>query len=113
MIDKRSHLRSDLDSRAVAAAYVASESVQSTIDRAVAVVDVASESSDVSNDSDNTIDEIVASFEGAEACVIDAAGDSCTGPSLLGSDAFEEGTQISRDQAGEPAVVADVASEGV
>ncbi len=113
MIDKRSHLRSDLDSRAVAAAYVASESVQSTIDRAVAVVDVASESSDVSNSSDNTIDEIVASFDGAEACVTDAAGDSCTGPILLGSDAFEQGTQISRDQAGEPAVVADEASEGV
>ena len=41
MFGKRSQMRDELDSRAVAAAFVASESVQSTVDRAVAVVDVA------------------------------------------------------------------------
>ena len=113
MFNKRSHLHSDLDSRAVAAAFVSTESVQSTIDRAVAVVDVASESSDVSSLSDNTIDELVASFDGAQACVFDEAGDRCTGPSLDVSDAFELGSQLSSGQAGEPAVVADEASEAV
>ena len=113
MINKRTHLHSDLDSQAVAADYVATGSVRSTLERAVAVVDVASESSDVSGVSDNTKDELVASFEGAEACVTDAAGDSCTGPSLLGSPAFERGSQLSKDKDGEPAVVADEASDGV
>ncbi len=113
MIDKRSQLRADLDSRATAAAFVATESVQSTIERAIAVVDVTAESSDVSSTSDNTIDALVASFDGATACVVDAAGERCTGPSLLASDAFERGSRLSADDEGRSAVVADVASDGV
>ena len=113
MFGKRSQMRDELDSRAVAAAFVAAESVQSTIDRAVAVADVASESADVSDVSDQTIDELVASFDGAQACVVDAVGQRCTGPILLGSDSFERGSQLSTAQAGEPAVVADEASDGV
>ena len=113
MIQKRSQLQSDLDSRVVAAAFVATESVQSTISRAVAVVDVASESSNVTNVSDNTIDSLVSSFEGAQACVVDASGERCTGPSLLGSDAFERGSQLSAEQEGQAVVVADEASDAV
>jgi diguanylate cyclase (GGDEF)-like protein len=113
MLDKRSQLRADLDSRVTAAAYVATESAQSTLDRALAVVDVASESSDVSSASDGTINSLVASFDGAQACVTDAAGDQCTGASLLGSDAFERGSELSTNRDGQSVAVADEASAGV
>ena len=113
MFGKRSQMRDELDSRAVAAAFVASESVQSTIDRAVAVVDVAAQSTDLSSGSDNTINAMVESFDGAQACVVDAAGVRCTGPSLLGSDAYERGSQLSTDQGGQAAVVADEPSDGI
>ncbi len=113
MFGKRSQMRDELDSRAVAAAFVASESVQSTIVRAVAVVDVAAQSTDLSSGSDNTINALVESFDGAQACVVDAAGERCTGPSLIGSDAYDRGSQLSTDQGGQAAVVADEPSDGV
>jgi len=115
MFGKRSHLRDEIDSRAVAAAFVAAESVQSTLDRAVAVVDVAAQSTDVSSSSDTTIDALVASFDGGQACVVDAAGERCTAgaPSLVVSDAFERGSQLSSDQGGQATVVPDEASDGM
>ncbi len=113
MLDKRAQLRAELDSRVVAAAFVATESVQSTVDRAVAVVDVGAESSDVSSISDNTIDALVASFDGAEACVTDAAGERCTGPSLLVSNAYERGARWSAAHDGQSVVIVDEASSSV
>jgi diguanylate cyclase (GGDEF)-like protein len=113
MFGKRSQMRAELDSRAVAAAFVAAESVQSTIDRSVAVVDVAAQSTDVSSGSDSTIEALVLSFDGGQACVVDAAGERCTGPILFGTDAFQQGSQLSTDLGGRAAVVADEASEGV
>lgn len=113
MINKRSEARSELDDRATAAAFVAAESTRSTIDRAAAVVAVAAESSDVTDLSDGTLDAMVASFPGASACVVDAAGERCTGPSLLATEAFEDGTQESIGQQGAPVVAADEATESV
>jgi len=68
----------------------------------------------VSSSSDTTIDALVASFDGARACVLDPAGDRCTpGPSLVVSDAFTRGSQLSRDQGGKATVVPDEASDGM
>ena len=67
----------------------------------------------MSSGSDSTIDAIVLSFDGAQSCVVDAAGERCTGPILLGSDAFEQGSRLSTGLDGQAVVVADEASDGV
>lgn len=113
MINKRSQLRGELDDRVTAAAFVTTESVQSTIERAVAVVDVAAASSDVSDIADGTIDALVLSLDGANACVVDTSGERCTGLSLLATDAFEQGRALSSAQGGRAVVIADELSDSL
>ncbi|MET0908250.1 MAG: GGDEF domain-containing protein [Ilumatobacteraceae bacterium] len=126
MINKQSELRSDQDARVDAAAFVATQSALSTIERALAVVDVAAASpadsgatTDTSTDAnadadwvDATLEALTKSFEGATACVVTSAVERCTGGTLLATDVYETALQASIEQGGAAAVV-DEATDAV
>src|SRR6187431_77504 len=119
MINKQSELRSDQDARADAAAFVATQSAQATIERARAVVDVASASPDDSGGSadaasvDATLDALTKSFDGATACVVTSAVQQCTGGTLLASAAYERAQRASIDNEGSAAAVVDESTDAV
>lgn len=105
IVNKRSELRDRQDARVVAAVLIAEQSVGGTAARALAVADMANEVS--------TPDELVASFsEGAAACIVTDAAQSCTDVDLLASPAFGDASAQALDR-GKPALVLDEETDAV
>jgi hypothetical protein len=119
MINKRSELRSEQDGRVGAAALAATQSAVATVDRALAVVDVAAAApADESTArvtepwADATLAALTESFDNATGCVITTAVEQCTGGSLLVSDAYERALRLSTE-AGRSMAVADPSTDSV
>jgi diguanylate cyclase (GGDEF)-like protein len=89
MINKRSELRSDQDARVAAAALVAAQSVLGTVDRVLAVVDVAAASEPSQESATAALVAVTSSFDESSACVSSDAFEECTNGSLLASAAYE------------------------
>ena len=83
LFNKRSELREEQDARAVAAVQLAEQSAYATVDRGLAVSEVANELTQPA--------DLVGSFrEGAAACVVTATEERCSGPDLLAIPSFGE-----------------------
>jgi diguanylate cyclase (GGDEF)-like protein len=99
MYNKRSEQRADQEARVTASVLVADQAVQSTVVRAIAVVDVATATSEPAS--------LTRSFaDTSSACVIDADRSRCTGVDLSATSSFGEGARASVEIDG-PAVVVD------
>ncbi len=102
MVNKRAEQRAEQDARVVATVLMADQAVNSTIVRAMAVVDVAGADTDPAS--------MTRSFEpGVEACVSTAEADRCTGPDIGTSTAFGDAVRASVENRG-PAVAVDEAT---
>ena len=105
MFNNRSELRAEQDARVTAAVLVADQSVESTIARAVAVVRLASESTEPA--------DLVRSF-GSDTSACSWAGDEtrCTGADLSALSAFGTAAATSV-RLGEPALLVDESTEAL
>jgi diguanylate cyclase (GGDEF)-like protein len=112
MFNKRSELRSDQDARVGAAAVIATQSAVGTVDRALAVVDVAAASEPSQESAAATLAAVTASFDGSTACVSSDAFEECTGASLLASAAYEQAL-LHLAQAGSAAAVVDESTDSI
>jgi len=101
----RSELRNEQDARVTAAVLVADQSVESTIDRAVAVVRLVSELTDP--------DDVVQSF-GAGVAACSSVGDDtrCTGADLSKLPGFGAAVAAAA-RLGEPAVIVDESTDSL
>jgi diguanylate cyclase (GGDEF)-like protein len=81
MFDKRAELRNEQDLRVTAAVLTAEQSIESTVVRAIAVVEIADAGTDPA--------DLTRSFDGdVSACIADAQGDRCAGADLFATTAF-------------------------
>jgi diguanylate cyclase (GGDEF)-like protein len=102
MFNQRSEQQAEQEARVTASVVVADQSVESTVVRAMAVVDVATATTDP--------ESLTRSFgDTASACVLDAEGSRCTGVDLSASSSFGDGARESVEMDG-PAVVVDDAT---
>jgi diguanylate cyclase (GGDEF)-like protein len=105
MVNNRSELRSEQDARVTATVLLANQSVESTIARAAAVVDVANESTDPA--------ALLGSFGGdVSACVSSGDEVRCTDVDLFALSAFGTAAAASV-QLGAPALVVDQATDSL
>ncbi len=105
MVNKRADRGAEQNARAVATVLLADQAVASTIERAMAVAEVAT--------GDTDPEAVARSFgDGAEACVIAAGVDRCTGPDLGASSAFG-GAVAASVESGGPAVAVDAATKSL
>ncbi len=105
VFNKRTEQQAELEVRATASVVVADQSVESTVLRAIAVVDVATATTDP--------DSLTRSFgDTAAACVIDAESSRCTGVDLSATSSFGDGARASVEIDG-PAVVVDDATDSL
>ena len=105
MFNNRSELRAEQDARVTAALLVADQSVESTTVRAVAVVRLATESTEPV--------DLARSF-GSDASACNSVGDDtrCTGADLSALSAFGAAAAMSA-RLGEPAVVVDQSADAL
>ncbi len=105
MFNTRSESRREQDARVTATVLVADQSVESTIDRAAAIVEIANESTDP--------DELVRSF-GADAssCIFDGGEPRCSDVDLFALPGFGDAAVASVER-GEPALVVDKTSDSL
>ena len=102
MFNQRSEQRSEQAARVTATVLIADQSVQSTITRALAVLDAASAGSDPAT--------VASSFgSGASACVITATDERCTAGDLTATAAFGDAVSAAVERGG-PAIVVDDAT---
>ena len=105
-VNQRAELRSRLDARVVAAALVVDQSVEASIDGALALADAASESTDPAR--------LAAPFgDAAEACVVSEGSERCTGPDLLSLGSFGPAAAASVAAGGEATAAVDEATDTV
>ena len=105
MVNKRAEQRAEQNARAVATVLMADQAVDSAIVRAMAIVEVATAETD--------LEAVTRSFgDGAEACIIAAGVDRCTGPDLGASGVFG-GTVAASVESGGPAVAVDDATNSL
>jgi len=103
MVNQRAEQRAEQQARVTSTVLLADQSVQNTVLRALAVVDVVTADTDPAT--------IIRSFaDGASACVQSEAGDRCTAGDLTATSAFGDavGDAVER---GEPAIVVDDATD--
>ena len=102
MFNQRSEQRSEQEARVTATVLIADQSVQSTITRALAVVDAASAGTDPAT--------VASSFgSDAAACMISAADERCTAGDLTATSAFGDVVSAAVERGG-PAIVVDNAT---
>jgi diguanylate cyclase (GGDEF)-like protein len=105
MVNNRSELRSEQDARVTATVLLANQSVESTIARAAAVVDVANESTDPA--------ALVGSFgDDVSACISSGDEVRCTDVDLFALSAFGTAAAASV-QLGAPALVVDETTDSL
>ena len=105
MVNKRAEQRAEQNARAVATVLMADQAVDSAIVRAMAVVEVATAETD--------LESVTRSFgETAEACIIGAGVDRCSGPDLGTSSVFGAAVAASVESGG-PAVAVDHATNSL
>jgi diguanylate cyclase (GGDEF)-like protein len=105
MVNKRAEQRAEQNARAVATVLMADQAVDSAITRAMAVVEVAT--------GDTDPESVARSFgDTAEACIVAAGIDRCTGPDLGASNAFGPAVAASVESGG-PAVAVDAATKSL
>lgn len=105
IFNDRSERRNERDARATATVLVADQSVESTILRASAVVELANELTDP--------DELVRSFGGEASACISSEGESrCTDVDLFALSGFG-GAAAASVQGGQPALVVDGATDAL
>jgi len=99
MFDKRAEMRNEQDLRVTAAVLAAEQSIESTVVRAIAVVEIADDGTDPA--------DLARSFDGeVSACIADAEGDRCAGADLFAMPAFGTAAAASVQRGG-PALTVD------
>jgi diguanylate cyclase (GGDEF)-like protein len=105
MVNNRSELRREQDARVTASVLAADQSIESTVLRAAAVVELANQTSDPS--------DLVRSFGGdVAACISTDARPRCTDVDLFALSAFGSAAAASV-QRGEPVMVVDEVTDSV
>ena len=105
-VNQRAELRGRLDARVLAAALIVDQAVVASIDRALALADAASDSTDPSR--------IARPFgDPAEACVVGDGEKRCTGPDLLALGAFGAAAAASVASGGAATAAVDDATDSV
>lgn len=105
MFNKRAELRNEQDLRLTAAMLTAEQSIDSSVVRALAVVEIADEGTDPA--------DLVRSFDGdVSACVADAGGERCAGADLFATADFGTAAAASVQRGG-PALLVDESTESL
>lgn len=105
-VNQRAELRSQLDARVVAAVLIVDQSVEATVDTALALADAASGATDPTRLAEPFGDP-------ADACVVSDGAARCTGPDLLALGAFGPAAAASVAAGGTATAAVDDATDSI